>query len=443
MYRVTEKCCLIGVNISRSRLAFRNNIVLHPLNSTTQCQQFDAPYSTDPARRPSFFKNLLENLKSEYDKNKEMKESLSKFREEAKKLEESDALKEARRKFENIEGASKPTAGAFKEQMSGFSDKIKEQVDDLSKHESFKKASEFTGNIGDKTKGAAESIGKAAENIGQTRAVRTAISAATNIKEELEVETLGGRVYRPPQVLRMRKAQGEGDGEAIQADEETTGMELHKDSRFAQSWQNFKDNNPVMNKFTDYRVKFEESDSPLARGTRIVTEKLSDMFGSVFTRTELSETLTEICKMDPNFEKEQFLKDCEQDIIPNILEAIVRGDLEILEDWCYEAPFNILATPVRQVKQMGYQMHSQVLDIDSINLFTGKMMEQGPVLVLTFNSQQVSCVKDREGKVIEGSEDKVMRITYVWALCRDQTELDPRAAWRLLDLSASVQEQFI
>ena len=110
-----------------------------------------------------------------------------------------------------------------------------------------------------------------------------------------------------------------------------------------------------------FRVKFEESDSPLARGTRIVTEKLSDMFGSVFTRTELSETLTEICKMDPNFEKEQFLKDCEQDIIPNILEAIVRGDLEILEDWCYEAPFNVLATPVRQVKQLGYQMHSQVL----------------------------------------------------------------------------------
>ena len=81
--------------------------------------------------------------------------------------------------------------------------------------------------------------------------------------------------------------------------------------------------------------------------------------------------------------------------------------------------------------------------MDSIRICTGKMMGPGPVLVLTFNSQQVICVKDREGKVIEGSEDKVMRITYVWALCRDQTELDPRAAWRLLDLSASSQEQFI
>ena len=37
----------------------------------------------------------------------------------------------------------------------------------------------------------------------------------------------------------------------------------------------------------------------------------------------------------------------------------------------------------------------------------GKMMEQGPVLVITFNSQQILCVKDKSGKVIEGSEDKV------------------------------------
>ena len=47
--------------------------------------------------------------------------------------------------------------------------------------------------------------------------------------------------------------------------------------------------------------------------------------------------LTEICKMDPNFDKELFIRDCRDDIIPNVLEAILRGDLEILEDWCHEA----------------------------------------------------------------------------------------------------------
>ena len=51
-------------------------------------------------------------------------ESLKKFREEAKKLEESEALKEARRKFESIEGtASKTDTGVFKEHMKGVADK--------------------------------------------------------------------------------------------------------------------------------------------------------------------------------------------------------------------------------------------------------------------------------------------------------------------------------
>ena len=74
---------------------------------------------------------------------------------------------------------------------------------------------------------------------------------------------------------------------------------------------------------------------------------------------------------------------------------------------CYEAPFNVLATPIRQAKTMGLVISSRVLDIDSLDLAMGKMMEQGPVLVITFNSQQILCVKDRDGKVVEGSEDKV------------------------------------
>ena len=253
MYKITQKCAQVGLNTARHRLAFREDILLHPATSSLSQHLVQVNYSTDPAKRPSFARNLWENLKAEYDKNKEMKESLSKFREEAKKLEESDALKEARRKFQNIEGESKQSAGAFKDQISGLSDKLKESVEDISKHEGFKKASEFTENISAKTKEASEKVGKAAENISKTSAYQTASSAATNIKDELEGQTLGGMVYKPPRVLRKRKECEDVSGETIQADEETVGVELHKDSKFAQSWQNFKDNNPVMNKFTDYR----------------------------------------------------------------------------------------------------------------------------------------------------------------------------------------------
>lgn len=50
-------------------------------------------------KKGGFISGFFDNLKDEYNKNKEMKDSISKLRQEAQKLEESDALKEARKKY--------------------------------------------------------------------------------------------------------------------------------------------------------------------------------------------------------------------------------------------------------------------------------------------------------------------------------------------------------
>lgn len=57
--------------------------------------------------------------------------------------------------------------------------------------------------------------------------------------------------------------------------------------------------------------------------------------GGLFQRTELSDTLTEIMQIDPNFDKDRFLLECEKDIIPNILEAMCRGELDVSSRRCY------------------------------------------------------------------------------------------------------------
>lgn len=49
--------------------------------------------------RRGFLGGLLDNIKQELAKNKEMKDSIKKFRDEAKRLEESDALQSARKKY--------------------------------------------------------------------------------------------------------------------------------------------------------------------------------------------------------------------------------------------------------------------------------------------------------------------------------------------------------
>ncbi|MPC25891.1 Mitochondrial import inner membrane translocase subunit TIM44 [Portunus trituberculatus] len=84
-----------------------------------------------------------------------------------------------------------------------------------------------------------------------------------------------------------------------------------------------------------------------------------------------------------------------------------------------------------------------VLDVDNVDLVMGKVMEEGPVLAVSFQSQQIMCLRNKKGEVVEGDPSKVLRVQYVWVLCRDQTELDSRAAWRILDLSAQSTEQLV
>ena len=88
--------------------------------------------------------------------------------------------------------------------------------------------------------------------------------------------------------------------------------------------------------------------------------------------------------------------------IYNYFKAMVKGDLEVLEDWCFEAPYNIMAEPIKQARKSGYVFGSQILDVEHVDLASGQMMEQGPVLLITFQTQQIMVVHDKSGKVVEG-----------------------------------------
>ncbi|BFY98669.1 hypothetical protein BsWGS_01709 [Bradybaena similaris] len=422
-----------------SNVSNRSNILPHKQATLDRGQLDVRIFQQRYMSNKNFFQTVFDNIKQEMKKSKEMKESIAKFKEETQKLEESDALKQARKKFESIEEETLKSSTAIKKKLDDIKEKVSETVEEAQKTEIVKKGIETATR-------AAETIQRSGQAIGQSDAFKHISQGVRSAKEEFDEITLSrARHYKTPVVLQKRSelSSKPRDLKDVAADEHSTGVVLHKDSRFYQSWQNFKDNNPYVNKLFDLKVKFDESDNVMIRATRFFTDKVGQVFGGIFTKTEMSDVLTEICKIDPNFNKEAFIRLCEKEIIPNILEAMVRGDLEILKDWCYEAPYNTLAHPVEQAKKAGYYFDSKVLDVSHADVIAGKIMEQGPVLVINFNSQQIMVVRDAKGKVVEGDPDKILRILYVWALCRDQEELNPRAAWKLMDISASSSEQWL
>ncbi|XP_038078665.1 mitochondrial import inner membrane translocase subunit TIM44-like [Patiria miniata] len=402
-------------------------------------------YSQQPQRK-GFISQFIDNIKLDMAKNKEMKENIKKFREEADKLEKSEALQQARKKYESIEIETSRGSEVLKRTVTDIKDKVQKGVEDVQKQEWAKKAGSITEDITKTAKGAAEKVSKQGEELTKTAAYKTISDGVKAVKQEIDESTTAkARPYRAPLKLRKR-TDGFSDGQeyrSFEANEDAMGMVLHKDSRWYKQWNEFKENNQVFNKMFDLKMRYDESDNVMVRASRAVTDRVSHLLGGVFSQTEMSEVLTEILKADPNFSKQEFLHLCEYEIIPNVLEAMIRGELEVLKDWCYEAPYSQLATPIKQAKALGYIFDNKVLDIDNLDLSMGKMMEQGPVLVISFTAQQLLVVRNGKGEVVEGDPDKVMRVTYVWVLCRDQEILDPSAAWRLLDLSANTAQQWV
>jgi import inner membrane translocase subunit TIM44 len=87
------------------------------------------------------------------------------------------------------------------------------------------------------------------------------------------------------------------------------------------------------------------------------------------SRSEVSEVLTEIAKVDPSFEKHEWLRFCEKEVIPNILEAFIRGDVNILKDWCHEIAYKVMSDSINEYKKIGFHTSdSRVLDISKLEV---------------------------------------------------------------------------
>uniref|UniRef100_A0A182K771 Mitochondrial import inner membrane translocase subunit TIM44 n=1 Tax=Anopheles christyi TaxID=43041 RepID=A0A182K771_9DIPT len=283
--------------------------------------------------------------------------------------------------------------------------------------------------------------------LGRSGALRGISKTAKAVQQEMDNQSADLRGYRNPAKLRKRvelsPVADDTSRTAVKPNAAATAIELHKDSKVYQSWENFKHNSHHWNKLLAWKMQYDESENTLIRTSRALTDKLREVLGNLFSKTELSEMLTEVCRIDPSFDPKQFLQSCECDIIPNVLESIVRGELEVLRDWCFEGAYSVIATPISEALQAGYRFESKILDIENVELAMGQVIEHGPILIVTFQTQQTLCLRDGKGMMVEGDPEKMFRCHHAWVLCRDPSEVNPNAAWRIMQMTVQSREQFV
>jgi hypothetical protein len=77
------------------------------------------------------------------------------------------------------------------------------------------------------------------------------------------------------------------------------------------------------------------------------------------------------------------------------------GDIKVLKKWMGEAVYNKLAADISTRKHDGYVFNGTILEIEEAQMIVQYLEELGPIIVGIYQVQQINCIKNRKGEIIE------------------------------------------
>jgi len=159
-------------------------------------------------------------------------------------------------------------------------------------------------------------------------------------------------------------------------------------------------------------------------------------YESIFAESEMGEAIREIRKLDPDFSFEGMLEEMEEEVIPAVIGAYLRGDVETTEKYCAEAAAGAIKASIEQRKAAGRKMDTNILAIDHMTVFAAKNIDKiGPVVFIQFMVQQIDCMYDLDGKVVDGADDKVAAVFYMLSVQREYDEEEEELKWGVKELA--------
>ncbi|MBF0355434.1 MAG: Tim44 domain-containing protein [Alphaproteobacteria bacterium] len=114
-----------------------------------------------------------------------------------------------------------------------------------------------------------------------------------------------------------------------------------------------------------------------------------------------------------------------------IVAAFAKGDAKSLKPLLAPHVFKDFASAIETRQQEGQVMVSELVAISDAAFEAARMDGSQAFVTLRFVSEQVSALKDKEGKVIEGDPLRVDRAVDIWTFSRDTRSRDPN--WILVE----------
>jgi mitochondrial import inner membrane translocase subunit TIM44 len=186
------------------------------------------------------------------------------------------------------------------------------------------------------------------------------------------------------------------------------------------------------------KTVYQESENPLISTARSITDKVAGWFAE----NETAMVIKRLRAMDPGFQIEGFLSELREFILPEVLDAYVKGDIETLKLWLSEAQYSVYEALTKQYQQAGLKSDGRILDIRGVDILKARLLDPGevPVFVITCRTQEVHVYRNaKTGKLHAGMEDKVQLVTYAIGITRIPEDVNnpETRGWRFIEMQKS------
>jgi len=162
------------------------------------------------------------------------------------------------------------------------------------------------------------------------------------------------------------------------------------------------------------------------------------LFDRLFGESEIAASIREMKDLDGSFMLEDFAEEIEYVVAPHIVQTYLDGNSEQLELHCGEAAFAAVNASIKARKQNKMTLDTNVLaGPKEVELKGAQRTDKGPpCFIWTFNTQQVNCLRDREGEIIEGAVDDIRTVYYAMAVTRHpELEKTLEYPWQVSELA--------
>ena len=131
--------------------------------------------------------------------------------------------------------------------------------------------------------------------------------------------------------------------------------------------------------------------------------------------------------------KKQFLKGAEI-AYEQIITSFAKGDKKTLKPLLEKQMINRFSEVIDERKNKEFKYETTFIGLKSTKILEFKKIENIYKVTVNFVSEIITCVKDKNNKVVEGDPDTIKTVNDVWRFAKNMWSRDP--TWYLVDTSS-------